>query len=50
MERGKKEVHDFWNAASCGEVLYLDGFTKEAYLEQSQKIPELIYQKGIAWH
>ncbi|MEN9613344.1 MAG: hypothetical protein RLZZ628_4158 [Bacteroidota bacterium] len=33
----KKDVKDFWNTASCGEDLYLKGFTKEDYKNHSQK-------------
>ncbi len=32
----KKLVKDFWNEASCGEELYLKGFDKESYLNQSK--------------
>jgi hypothetical protein len=31
----KKAVKDFWNEASCGEELYLKGFDKDSYLNQS---------------
>jgi len=31
----KKLVKDFWNEASCGEELYLKGFDKDSYLNQS---------------
>lgn len=42
MDIGKKEqVKDFWNEASCGEELYLNGFEKEDYLHQSNKRYEL---------
>ena len=27
----KASVHDFWNAAACGETLYLRGVTRDAY-------------------
>jgi ubiquinone/menaquinone biosynthesis C-methylase UbiE len=27
----KSSVHDFWNAAACGETLYLRGTTRDAY-------------------
>jgi SAM-dependent methyltransferase len=33
----KQDVHDFWNAASCGENLYLDGSDRVAYEAQAQK-------------
>jgi ubiquinone/menaquinone biosynthesis C-methylase UbiE len=32
----KDEVKSFWNEASCGEELYLQGFTKEDYLKHSE--------------
>lgn len=32
----KNQVHDFWNEASCGESLFLQGFNKQDYLSQSQ--------------
>ena len=31
----KKLVEDFWNEASCGEELYLKGFDKDCYINQS---------------
>ncbi len=31
----KKLVKDFWNEASCGEELYLKGFDKDSYINQS---------------
>ncbi len=37
----KKSVKDFWNEASCGEKLYLAGFSEEDYLNQSKKRYEL---------
>ena len=37
----KQDVHDFWNEASCGENLYLDGSDKAGYLAQMQKRYEL---------
>ena len=37
----KREVKDFWNNASCGEELYLKGFTKEDYVNHSKKRYEL---------
>ena len=36
MKISKKEVHDFWNKASCGENLYLHGNKKNDYLNQSK--------------
>jgi ubiquinone/menaquinone biosynthesis C-methylase UbiE len=33
---GKSSVHDFWNAAACGETLYLRGVTKESYEEHAR--------------
>lgn len=37
----KAKVYDFWNDASCGEELYLDGRDKEAFEKQSLKRYEL---------
>lgn len=38
MNADKQAVHDFWNAASCGETLYLpDTETRGAYAEQAAK-------------
>lgn len=37
----KKDVDDFWNEASCGEELYLKGFSKEDYKAHSEKRYEL---------
>ena len=31
MEKAKSEVADFWNESSCGEEMYLKGFTKADY-------------------
>ena len=31
----KQQVHDFWNQASCGEVLYLANTDKEGYANQA---------------
>lgn len=36
MNQEKKLVHDFWNTSSCGEVLYLDGDDRDAYILQSK--------------
>ena len=41
MESDKRAVHDFWNAASCGEELYLRGFQSEDYATQATKRYEL---------
>lgn len=41
MDDLKKEVHDFWNEASCGEQLYLDGSDESGYLAQMRKRYEL---------
>jgi len=35
MNESKQAVHDFWNAESCGESLYLDGYSRDDYLRQS---------------
>jgi ubiquinone/menaquinone biosynthesis C-methylase UbiE len=37
----KEEVLRFWDEASCGEKLYLQGFTKEHYRDHSRKRYEL---------
>ena len=37
----KSKVYDFWNDASCGEELYLEGRDKTAYEKQAQKRYEL---------
>ena len=37
MEYDKQQVHDFWNDASCGEALYLQGVERDAYLSHAQK-------------
>jgi ubiquinone/menaquinone biosynthesis C-methylase UbiE len=31
MAASKEAVHDFWNEASCGKALYLDGTERQAY-------------------
>ena len=41
MEIEKQAVHDFWNAASCGENLYLQDDEGAAYAEQAAKRYEL---------
>lgn len=35
-ENLKSQVQDFWNESSCGERLFLEGFSKEDYLRQSK--------------
>jgi len=37
MNTDKQAVHDFWNAASCGESLYLRSSERDAYSEQATK-------------
>ncbi len=37
----KEGVRSFWNEASCGENLLLDGFKKEDYLKHSERKYEL---------
>src|SRR5215470_17830577 len=37
MDSRKQAVLDFWNAASCGEDLYLDGQTLDSYRRQSEQ-------------
>jgi ubiquinone/menaquinone biosynthesis C-methylase UbiE len=44
MIDGKKDVKDFWNTASCGEDIYLKGFTKEDYNYQAKRRYELEHQ------
>jgi ubiquinone/menaquinone biosynthesis C-methylase UbiE len=44
MNQEKKQVQDFWNTASCGEDLYLKGFTKEDYNYQAKIRYELELQ------
>ena len=41
METDKQRVHDFWNEASCGENLYLQGSDRDAYEVQARKRYEL---------
>lgn len=31
----KQQVHDFWNEAACGEVLYLQNADRAGYIAQS---------------
>jgi SAM-dependent methyltransferase len=37
----RRRVHDFWNAAACGESLYLQGHDRSNYLAQSRRRYEL---------
>lgn len=37
----KQEVHAFWNEASCGEALYLNGKDREGFASQSRQRYEL---------
>jgi SAM-dependent methyltransferase len=37
MEPGKQQVHDFWQQASCGEDLYLEGLDRAGYLAQARE-------------
>src|SRR6266436_7338433 len=41
MEDQKRAVRDFWDAASCGENLYLQGETRESYQHQARHRYEL---------
>jgi len=41
MQLEKQKVHDFWNQASCGENLYLNGIDKDAYERQAHSRYEL---------
>jgi SAM-dependent methyltransferase len=41
MDAALREVHDFWNAASCGEHLYLTGTDRDAYAAQMRRRYEL---------
>lgn len=41
MENDKKQVHDFWNEASCGEELLLHGTDRASYEEQARLRYEL---------
>jgi ubiquinone/menaquinone biosynthesis C-methylase UbiE len=47
MDSEKKRVHDFWDAAACGEALYLEGNAADAYHRQSairyQLEPYILY-------
>ena len=36
MKADKEAVQDFWEAAACGENLYLSGWSQEDYLEQAR--------------
>ena len=49
MNTNKKDVHDFWNNASCGEDLYLSDRSISSYIEQKEKRYELEpYIRGFA--
>lgn len=37
MQAEKQAVHDFWNAAACGEALLLKGDDRDAYEAQARK-------------
>lgn len=41
MSEFKQDVHEFWNDASCGERLYLEGSGKAGYLMQMRKRYEM---------
>ena len=41
MNTDKQQVHDFWNEASCGENLYLQGSDRDGYEAQARKRYEL---------
>jgi len=41
MNSDKRRVHDFWNAASCGEELYLPSASRSGYEEQARVRYEL---------
>lgn len=41
MKTSKEQVHDFWNDASCGEDLYLQGRDRAAYDAQAARRYEL---------
>lgn len=36
MDVAKRNVHEFWDKASCGEQLYLSGSEKASYIEQGR--------------
>lgn len=45
----KKEVHDFWERAACGEDLYLQGVDRDSYADQARMRYELEpYIEGFA--
>jgi ubiquinone/menaquinone biosynthesis C-methylase UbiE len=50
----KSMEKEFWEAASCGEKLYLKSETRDGYLEQSRKRyelePEIISFADFGWH
>jgi len=37
MSSEKQAVHDFWQRASCGEDLYLEGTSRDGYVEQARQ-------------
>ena len=41
MKKRKKDVKDFWNDGSCGEMLYLTNEEKDGYIAHSKKRYEL---------
>lgn len=41
MKDEKEAVRDFWEEASCGESLYLEGLDKDGYLAQARRRYEL---------
>jgi SAM-dependent methyltransferase len=41
VKADKQQVHDFWNEASCGEDLYLQGSDRDGYEAQARKRYEL---------
>ena len=41
MRADKQAVHDFWEAASCGEQLYLAGEDRDSYTRQLRRRYEL---------
>ncbi len=41
IKTDKEQVHDFWNEASCGESLYLQGLDRDGYEAQARKRHDL---------
>lgn len=41
MKNDKDAIRDFWEEASCGESLYLEGLDKDGYLAQARRRYEL---------